>query len=108
MEARRWRVRRCAGNWCDGGTKSPSTPPAWTETGCSTFPSANLSSKKASRSATSRAGSSLASTSCPCRCGVRCARRRSEEHTSELQSRLHLVCRLLLEKKKKKVETQIE
>src|SRR5256884_5921114 len=36
----------------------------------------------------------------------RCAGRgpacpRSEEHTSELQSRLHLVCRLLLEKKKK-------
>src|SRR2546422_4950953 len=31
-----------------------------------------------------------------------CGRReRSEEHTSELQSRLHLVCRLLLEKKKK-------
>src|SRR2546422_1049781 len=29
---------------------------------------------------------------------------RSEEHTSELQSRLHLVCRLLLEKKKKKDE----
>src|SRR3989449_3877897 len=29
-------------------------------------------------------------------------RPRSEEHTSELQSRLHLVCRLLLEKKKKK------
>src|SRR2546429_3447315 len=27
---------------------------------------------------------------------------RSEEHTSELQSRLHLVCRLLLEKKKEK------
>src|SRR2546429_1273567 len=27
-------------------------------------------------------------------------RKRSEEHTSELQSRLHLVCRLLLEKKK--------
>src|SRR2546422_6994804 len=44
----------------------------------------------------------------------RCARRpgcgrprrttRSEEHTSELQSRLHLVCRLLLEKKKNKQE----
>src|SRR2546422_3016659 len=30
---------------------------------------------------------------------------RSEEHTSELQSRLHLVCRLLLEKKKKKILT---
>src|SRR2546422_7276321 len=29
-----------------------------------------------------------------------CRARRSEEHTSELQSRLHLVCRLLLEKKK--------
>src|SRR2546422_8611021 len=29
------------------------------------------------------------------------SRARSEEHTSELQSRLHLVCRLLLEKKKK-------
>src|SRR5256884_1264762 len=29
-----------------------------------------------------------------------CATARSEEHTSELQSRLHLVCRLLLEKKK--------
>src|SRR2546429_6837488 len=29
-------------------------------------------------------------------------RTRSEEHTSELQSRLHLVCRLLLEKKKKR------
>src|SRR2546429_1115394 len=32
---------------------------------------------------------------------------RSEEHTSELQSRLHLVCRLLLEKKKK-VSTIVE
>src|SRR5216684_2857900 len=29
---------------------------------------------------------------------------RSEEHTSELQSRLHLVCRLLLEKKKTPIE----
>src|SRR2546422_4776469 len=40
--------------------------------------------------------------------GVACVTRRigpvarSEEHTSELQSRLHLVCRLLLEKKKKR------
>src|SRR3712207_9007556 len=32
--------------------------------------------------------------------------RRSEEHTSELQSRQYLVCRLLLEKKKKKYSTQ--
>src|SRR3989449_6333125 len=32
---------------------------------------------------------------------------RSEEHTSELQSRLHLVCRLLLEKKKKNNKNQM-
>src|SRR3712207_8324144 len=32
---------------------------------------------------------------------ARCAGDRSEEHTSELQSRQYLVCRLLLEKKKK-------
>src|SRR2546422_3068208 len=42
--------------------------------------------------------------------GIRAAVRarpvaRSEEHTSELQSRLHLVCRLLLEKKKKYKKT---
>src|SRR2546422_7837509 len=40
-------------------------------------------------------GSSLAADIC-----------RSEEHTSELQSRLHLVCRLLLEKKKKRPRMQ--
>src|SRR2546422_5162933 len=34
-------------------------------------------------------------------------RSRSEEHTSELQSRLHLVCRLLLEKKKHNTETRL-
>src|SRR5690348_17991872 len=33
--------------------------------------------------------------------------RRSEEHTSELQSPVHLVCRLLLEKKKKKISNII-
>src|SRR2546429_3187480 len=35
----------------------------------------------------------------------KCVLYRSEEHTSELQSRLHLVCRLLLEKKKKRSPT---
>src|SRR2546429_2558500 len=35
------------------------------------------------------------------------AMQRSEEHTSELQSRLHLVCRLLLEKKKLSTVTEI-
>src|SRR2546422_5338972 len=40
---------------------------------------------------------------CRRRLRTRCRyRARSEEHTSELQSRLHLVCRLLLEKKKNK------
>src|SRR2546422_1892591 len=40
-----------------------------------------------------------------CGCGgeQQSADERSEEHTSELQSRLHLVCRLLLEKKKKSI-----
>src|SRR2546422_1106644 len=42
---------------------------------------------------------SLERLGCTCVLGVF---ERSEEHTSELQSRLHLVCRLLLEKKKKK------
>src|SRR4051794_41548305 len=41
------------------------------------------------------------STGCPaCRAATKSTR--SEEHTSELQSPVHLVCRLLLEKKKKK------
>src|SRR2546422_6701390 len=38
----------------------------------------------------------------PVTCVQNPAAGRSEEHTSELQSRLHLVCRLLLEKKKEK------
>src|SRR3712207_7722863 len=37
---------------------------------------------------------------------LRCIRR-SEEHTSELQSRQYLVCRLLLEKKKKNISTAV-
>src|SRR2546429_2672189 len=36
-------------------------------------------------------------------CQLQTIQTRSEEHTSELQSRLHLVCRLLLEKKKEKL-----
>src|SRR5439155_24559493 len=38
--------------------------------------------------------------------GTRVRHGRSEEHTSELQSRGHLVCRLLLEKKKKECNTE--
>src|SRR5690625_5459920 len=37
---------------------------------------------------------------------AKCLRQRSEEHTSELQSRGHLVCRLLLEKKKIKINKE--
>src|SRR3989442_4864497 len=38
---------------------------------------------------------------------ARLPRTRSEEHTSELQSRPHLVCRLLLEKKKKEYKLRL-
>src|SRR5437899_8375181 len=42
------------------------------------------------------------------RARVGMAKRRSEEHTSELQSLRHLVCRLLLEKKKKQKQQKIK
>src|SRR5690348_17550433 len=58
---------------------------------------ANLSGTAASRDSTSRL--TVANGECRHR---RSMRIRSEEHTSELQSPVHLVCRLLLEKKKKK------
>src|SRR6266487_6757477 len=41
----------------------------------------------------------------PAAATTRCCSARSEEHTSELQSPVHLVCRLLLEKKKNKKES---
>src|SRR2546422_6937611 len=41
-------------------------------------------------------------------CGERGLDCRSEEHTSELQSRLHLVCRLLLEKKNTTAHAAVE
>src|SRR5687768_17636583 len=48
---------------------------------------------------TARRGSSTVYTGSSLRAAMQAANDRSEEHTSELQSRLHLVCRLLLEKK---------
>src|SRR5437660_12618430 len=54
----------------------------------------------------------ISSSCCPFRYAISPARygtptpRRSEEHTSELQSRGHLVCRLLLEKKKRNEHVQ--
>src|SRR5687768_17906824 len=69
----------------------PSSPPARTPGTASASPPATASPP--SRSWPPRGGEAVA---------------RSEEHTSELQSRLHLVCRLLLEKKKKnKNETML-
>src|SRR5712675_3571476 len=47
-----------------------------------------------------KAGAASPSTVLGRRTAAGSSRRRSEEHTSELQLRLHLVCRLLLEKKK--------
>src|SRR2546426_2592030 len=58
-----------------------------------------------------RRGSKYETTSTSCRCpgrttscSTRASSRRSEEHTSELQSPCNLVCRLLLEKKKKQAK----
>src|SRR2546422_2924548 len=67
------------------------------------FPSTTLSRSRGSRPAGTRW--SISRATC-LSCHIPAARydlvceKRSEEHTSELQSRLHLVCRLLLEKKK--------
>src|SRR4051812_49451431 len=44
---------------------------------------------------------------CLLECSPNSAYERSEEHTSELQSHVNLVCRLLLEKKKKTLQTHI-
>src|SRR5689334_23622906 len=65
-----------------------------------TFPRSRPSSRQRSMSTSS---SSDPLTTCPRSRRGTTWRRRSEEHTSELQSQFHLVCRLLLEKKKKKI-----
>src|SRR2546422_3657093 len=62
----------------------------------STTPSSLRTAPRSSVSSARTRRPCTASACCPISC-----RSRSEEHTSELQSRLHLVCRLLLEKKKK-------
>src|SRR2546426_3813025 len=51
-----------------------------------------------------RAGASRTNGAARARAGRGRARARSEEHTSELQSPCNLVCRLLLEKKKKQIQ----
>src|SRR5699024_11646554 len=59
-----------------------------------------------SAAARTRAGVVVPSTTCIW-AGCRVIHARSEEHTSELQSRFDLVCRLLLEKKKKQIQHAI-
>src|SRR3712207_7728871 len=61
-----------------------------------------LNSQRPCRRAQSRASVGVSPSNGAARTsGTSSASRRSEEHTSELQSRQYLVCRLLLEKKKK-------
>src|SRR2546422_6933981 len=115
-------VRRSAPR--DGDAAQPQAPPAFYF--CERFPTAfhrrvDLRLRCAGRSDRRTAGrapiiarqpyecrdfsvkASFVREKCPCATSTRL--RRSEEHTSELQSRLHLVCRLLLEKKKNKQNT---
>src|SRR2546425_5082734 len=84
------------------------------ENQCASTPAGTWAIRRSSRPSASRAARYLALwTSTPSlrdRAQSRCRRApgvtsRSEEHTSELQSLAYLVCRLLLEKKKKKVIT---
>src|SRR2546422_6992811 len=63
-----------------------------TATGTQSWGSRSMATNRVVTAAPQRSGSPRAAP-------VRPRARRSEEHTSELQSRLHLVCRLLLEKK---------
>src|SRR5687768_18083541 len=95
----------------DGGVISRTSPVArstrtsWEKpwrwrTATAQVPSGDGSGKRRSASRVSLRASPVAGVHRK-RSGWRKPSGRSEEHTSELQSRLHLVCRLLLEKKKK-------
>src|SRR5687768_17657974 len=61
--------------------------------------------RRSRRSRTTRCPTSVSESSAICATACSGTSSRSEEHTSELQSRLHLVCRLLLEKKKNRNAT---
>src|SRR6266536_3412975 len=68
---------------------------------CTMFTSLRTTRPTGRRCARSSTTTSPLSTTGRCRCSP--SEERSEEHTSELQSRVDLVCRLLLEKKKQKI-----
>src|SRR3989442_10491809 len=77
------RTKRLCG--CTGGGAELRTYRSWSQRRCASFPAIANSLNR-----------------------ILCSLNpRSEEHTSELQSRPHLVCRLLLEKKKKKKATRL-
>src|SRR5205814_6692363 len=73
----------------DAAGNTDPTPASYTWTVDTTAPDTTITAAPPARSNSSSASFSFTST------------KRSEEHTSELQSLRHLVCRLLLEKKKK-------
>src|SRR2546429_6746860 len=87
-------------NTCPNGPRTP--PPDPRAIGgparATRFDCSHDAMSSAARSAASRRRGHIPSTAR--RTTTPRSRERSEEHTSELQSRLHLVCRLLLEKKK--------
>src|SRR5690349_22895027 len=74
---------------------------------CSRHPCSTRLAARESRPSGIRAATRPGRGSTPARSRTR-RRGRSEEHTSELQSRRDLVCRLLLEKKKKKLLTRLQ
>src|SRR2546422_1922855 len=84
--SRDWSSDVCSSDLLQAGPDSPAQEPARNRPG---------DSRRGGRAARGSRGRSQGS-----RQPGKGADRRSEEHTSELQSRLHLVCRLLLEKKK--------
>src|SRR2546430_4170085 len=112
--------------WTATGTKAWYRHTAPTLIPKSVAPSASSRSRRTGSFALAHSRSTLVGVSSPCRVvrsmhviarssqaachsrltvrrvGMVAARRRSEEHTSELQSQSNLVCRLLLEKKKKR------
>src|SRR2546429_6152303 len=88
----------------------PSSDPPPPKCGSSSPPARNCQRARANQSSClrphtpprSRTSAACKSRRGQCRFRRECSSpQRSEEHTSELQSRLHLVCRLLLEKKKR-------
>src|SRR2546422_8266552 len=93
-------------SWCALAARCP----CWPESRCSRpeIPTSPEAAARTSHCCTTAGTDRTGARSVPAveqQCEVRAAASgevRSEEHTSELQSRLHLVCRLLLEKKKQR------